>query len=147
VASATAPAPRLATLYDRFKSTIVRMWAAEILTIRRVASPLLNLGIWVHTTVEMYWTVTDDPVGFVEVDNFSMHLLILLLLVATVTAGPTATTLFTQDAVQLATLIALLVIFEEMSHHFFRFFLNPPKRPFFFGCVMWITRIASFAKP
>jgi len=148
VASATAPAPRLAPLHDWFKSTIVRMWAAEILTIRRVASPLLDLGSWVHATVEMYGTITDDAVCFVEGDNFSLHLLILLLLeVATVTAGPTATTLFTQDAVQLATLIALLVIFEEMSHHFFRFFLNPPKRPFFLGCVMWITRIASFAKP
>jgi len=96
----------------------------------------------------MYGTVTDDAVCFVEGDNFSVHLLILLLLeVATVTAGPTATTLFTQDAVQFATLIALLVIFEEMRHHFFRFRLNPPKWPFFFGCVMWITRIASFAKP
>jgi hypothetical protein len=74
-------------------------------------------------------------------------LLSFFLEVATVTTGPTATTLFTQDAVQLAALIALLVIFEEVSHHFFLFFLNPPKRPFFLGCVMWITRIASFAKP
>jgi len=73
-------------------------------------------------------TVTDDAILFVEGDNFSMHLLILLLLeVATVTAGPTATTLFTQDAVELATLIALLVILEEMSHHFLRRFLKPPK--------------------
>jgi len=124
-------------LHDRLKSTIVRMWSAKILTVRRVASPLLDLGSWIHTAVEMYGTVTNDAVCFVEGDNFSVHLLILLLLeVATVTAGPTATTLFTQDAVQLATLIALLVIFEEMCHHFFRFFLKPPKRPFFLGCVM-----------
>jgi len=124
------------------------MQAAEVLTVRRVASPLLDLGRWIQTTVEMYRSVTDDSVGFVERDNFTMHLLILLLLeVATVTAGPTATTLFAEYAVQLAALIALFILFAEKRHHFLCFFLKPPKRPFFFGCVMWITRIASFAKP
>jgi len=135
-------------LHDWFKSAIVWMQTAEIFTVRRVASPLLDLGRWIQATVDMNRPITNHSVLFVEGDNFSMHLLILLLLeVATVTASPTATTLFTQDAVQLTTLVALLVILEEMSHHFFRFFLNPPKRPFFRGCVMWITRIASFAKP
>jgi hypothetical protein len=135
-------------LHDWFNSTIVWVWAAEIFTVRRVASPLLDLGSWIHATVDMNGTVTNDAVCFVEGDNFTLHLLLSFFLeVATVTAGPTATTLFTQDAVQLAALVALLVIFEEVSHHFLCRFRNPPKRPFFFGCVMWMTRIASLAKP
>ena len=49
------------------------MRAAEIFTVRRVASPLLDLGSWIHATVDMNGPITNDPVGFVEGDNFTFH--------------------------------------------------------------------------
>ena len=36
---------------------------------------------------------------------------------------------------------------EKTGFHLRFRFLKPPNFPFFFGCVMWITRIASLAKP
>src|SRR5260370_25990076 len=99
--------------------------------------------------VNMLWPSPHDSIGFIERDCFSSHLTILFLLirVATVTTRSTAAALFTDHAVQLAAPLALFAFGEFDEHYFLRLFLNPPKWPFFLGCVRWITRIASFAKP
>src|SRR5258708_18923756 len=78
VASEMAPAAGLTPVHGWFNSSIVRMWAGEIFTVRRVASPLLDLGSWIHATVEMSGTITNDSVGLVESDNFTFHSPLLL---------------------------------------------------------------------
>jgi hypothetical protein len=45
------------------------MRAVEIFTVRRVASPLLDLGRWVQATVDMNGPITDDSIVLVEGDN------------------------------------------------------------------------------
>src|SRR5258708_20491721 len=49
--------------------------------------------------------------------------------------------------VALTAVSAELVAAHWTEFHFRRFLLNPPKRPFFFGCVRWMHFIANFANP
>ena len=121
------------------------MRSAEIFTVRRVASPLLDLGSWVHATVDMNGPITNDSVILVDCDNFTVHLLLSFFLVfrATVTTFFAAIAVRT-DQTSFAALVANVV--HDFSH-FLRRFLKPPNLAFFFGCVMWMTRMASFANP
>src|SRR5260370_24546100 len=69
------------------------------------------------------------------------------LLLLAVTAVSTGATLFADHVGCVPTLNALFCVFVlDQVHYFFLLFLKPPKCPFFFGCVMWMTFIASRAK-
>jgi hypothetical protein len=56
-------------LHDWFRSTIDWMRAAEIFTVRRVASPLRDLGSCIQIAVDMNGPITDDSIVLVEGDN------------------------------------------------------------------------------
>ncbi len=96
--------------------------------------------------MEMLRACSHDSIGFIECNDFSSHSFISVLLFA-VTASPTATTVVADIPWNFATSLALcsIVVFDECQR--FLLFLKPPKRTFFFGCVMWMTFIASRAKP
>jgi len=55
------------------------MRPAEILTIRAVAGPFFDFRPRIRIVVDVFRSTTNDTIGVIKGDNFTTHLLILLL--------------------------------------------------------------------
>ena len=74
MALAVTTSPRFTSLYDRFRSTVIRMRCrrnGDILTIRRVAGPLMDLAVRVPVDVER--SIAINAVVSVELYFYPLH--------------------------------------------------------------------------
>src|SRR5258708_3140102 len=60
-------------MHDGFEPTIIRVGALQILTVRRVASPFVNLGVRIRIAVHMFRPAAYDPIGSIELNYCPSH--------------------------------------------------------------------------